>query len=292
MSSTFIPIQTPEPKKPARLPKWLKKELPSSPEYFRTKELIKELKLQTVCEEARCPNMGECWSKNLATIMILGPNCTRTCSFCSVPKGPTSPVDPDEPRRMTEAIRQLGLKYLVLTSVNRDDLPDGGAFQFAACIRSLRENIEDIQIEILTPDFQYSLDASLDALANDLPDVWAHNIEVVDRLSRKARIKGSHDATLACLSQIKERFPEVPTKSGIMLGMGETDEEVVETLRLLLEVGVSHITMGQYLRPTPKHMPVKEFITPDKFEEWDRVCEEMGFEVREIHPYARSSYQS
>jgi len=193
---------------------------------------------------------------------------------------------------MTEAIRQLGLRYLVLTSVNRDDLPDGGAGQFAACIRSLRENIDEIGVEILTPDFQYSLDASLDALANDLPDVWAHNIEVVDRLSQKARIKGSHEATLRCLSEIKRRFPDVPTKSGIMLGMGETDEEVVETLNRLLDVGVSHITMGQYLRPTPKHMPVKEFITPEKFQEWDYVCEEMGFEVREIHPYARSSYQS
>ncbi len=292
MTSSYIPIQAPERKSHPRLPKWLKKELPTSPEYHRTKELIKELNLQTVCEEARCPNMGECWSKNLATIMILGPNCTRTCSFCSVPKGPTSPVDPDEPRRMTEAIRKLGLKYLVLTSVNRDDLPDGGAGQFAACIRSLRENLEDIQVEILTPDFQYSLDVSLDAMANDLPDVWAHNIEVVDRLSKKARIKGSHDATLTCLKEIKSRFPEVPTKSGIMLGMGETDEEIVETLDRLLEVGVSHLTMGQYLRPTPKHMPVKEFITPEKFQEWDQVCKEMGFEVREIHPYARSSYQS
>lgn len=292
MTSTFIPIQTPEGAPKPRLPKWLKKELPSSPEYFRTKELIKELRLQTVCEEARCPNMGECWSKNLATIMILGPNCTRTCSFCSVPKGPTSPVDPDEPRRMTEAIARLGLKYLVLTSVNRDDLPDGGASQFAACILSLRENLPETRVEILTPDFQYSLEMSLDALADDLPDVWAHNIEVVDRLSRKARIKGSHEATLACLKRIKERFPWVPTKSGIMLGMGEGEEEVIETLERLLEVGVTHITMGQYLRPTPKHMPVKEFITPEKFQEWDQVCASMGFEVREIHPYARSSYQS
>jgi lipoic acid synthetase len=280
------------PKKRTPLPSWLKKELPTSSDYFQTKGLLKELRLQTVCEDARCPNIGECWSKRHVTVMILGTNCTRTCSFCSVPKGATSPVDPDEPRRLAEAMKRLEARHLVVTSVNRDDLPDGGAGQFANCIRSLRAEIPGIEVEILTPDFQYSLDASLEALSGDLPDVWAHNIETVDRLSRKARIKGSHAATLACLSGIKKRFPEIPTKSGIMLGMGETDDEITETLEALRNVGVTHLTMGQYLRPTPDHMPVKEFVTPEKFREWDAVCAEMGFTTREIHPYARSSYKS
>jgi lipoic acid synthetase len=285
--STSTPVRKRTP-----LPQWLKKDLPSSPEYFKTKDLLKELRLQTVCEEARCPNKGECWSKKLATVMILGPNCTRTCAFCSVPKGETSPVDLDEPRRLAEAIARLDLRHVVVTSVNRDDLPDGGASQFAKCVRSLRERNPGIGVEILTPDFQYSLEESLDAMNDDLPDIWAHNIETVDRLSRKARIKGSCRATLACLRGIKERYPRIPTKSGIMLGLGETDEEVLETLKQLRDVGVTHITLGQYLRPTTAHMPVKEFVLPDKFREWDRVCEEIGFEVREIHPYARSSYQS
>jgi lipoic acid synthetase len=284
---------TPIPSREAvRLPRWLKKEIPSDPAYFETKALIKDLRLQTVCEDARCPNMGECWSKGHVTVMILGTNCTRTCSFCSVPKGDTSPVDSDEPRRLTEAMKNLRARYLVITSVNRDDLSDGGASQFAKCIRGLREAIEGIEVEILTPDFQYSLETSLDALAEDLPDIWAHNIETVDRLSRKARIKGSHEATLACLSGIKKRYPWVPTKSGIMVGMGETDEEVVETLKLLRDVGVTQVTIGQYLRPTPKHMPVKEYIVPEKFLEWDALCQEMGFTEREVHPYARSSFRS
>jgi lipoic acid synthetase len=274
------------------LPRWLKKELPSSPEYFRTKTLLKDLRLQTVCEEARCPNQGECWSKNHATVMILGPNCTRTCGFCAVPKGPTSPVDPGEPLRLAEAIEQLGLKYVVITSVNRDDLPDGGAAQFAACIASLRDRLPNAKVEILTPDFQFSLDESLEAFSGHLPDVWAHNIEVVDRLSRKARVKGSHEATLRCLREIKHRYPQVPTKSGIMLGMGEGAEEVDETLLRLREAGVTHITVGQYLCPTPNHMPVKEFITPERFGEWRERCRELGFEKIECHPYARSSYLS
>jgi len=274
------------------LPRWLKKQLPSSPDYFETKQLLGELKLQTVCEEARCPNKGECWSKKLATVIILGPNCTRRCAFCSVPKGATSQVDPDEPRRLAEAVDRLGLRHVVVTSVNRDDLPDGGAGQFALCTRALRERIPNITVEILSPDFQFSLDRSLDAMEHDLPDIWAHNIETVDRLSRKARIKGSHQATLACLRGIKERYPHVPTKSGLMLGLGESEKEVHETLEQLGSAGVSQITIGQYLRPTTAHMPVKEFIPPEKFEEWDGICEAMGFEVREIHPYARSSYRS
>jgi lipoic acid synthetase len=274
------------------LPKWLKKEIPTSPEYFRTRGLLKELRLQTVCEEARCPNQGECWSKNHATVMILGPNCTRTCGFCSVPKGPTLPVDLDEPRRLAEAIAQLGLKYVVITSVNRDELPDGGASQFAACIGQLRSRLPEIKIEILTPDFQFSLEESLTALKDHLPDVWAHNIETVDRLSRKARVIGNHAATLRCLESIKRHYPLVPTKSGIMLGMGETEEEVTETLHRLKGVGVTHITIGQYLRPTSRHMPVKEFVTPEKFHTWKMVCQDLGFEKIECHPYARSSYLS
>lgn len=284
-------VSTP-PKPRVPLPRWLKKEIPTDPEYFRTRSLLKELKLQTVCEEARCPNQGECWSKNHATIMVLGPNCTRTCAFCSVPKGLTSPVDSDEPLRLAEAIQRLGLSYVVITSVNRDDLPDGGASHFAACIAALRVRVPNIEIEILTPDFQYSLDRSLEAMVDFPPDIWAHNIETVDRLSRKARIKGSHQATLECLSRIKRRFPGVPTKSGIMLGLGETEEEVLETLRRLREVGVTHTTLGQYLRPTPRHMPVKEFIPPEKFQEWRQVCLDLGFEVIESHPYARSSFRS
>ncbi len=274
------------------LPPWLKKQIPTSPEYLRTKNLLKELGLQTICEEARCPNQGECWSKNHATVMILGPNCTRTCGFCSVPKGPPAPVDPDEPLRLTEAIQQLGLRYVVITSVNRDDLPDGGASQFASCIASLRIRLPETKVEILTPDFQFSLERSIEAFQDHLPDVWAHNIETVDRLSRKARVKGSHNATLACLRAIKKRYPEVPTKSGIMLGMGETDAEVEETLIRLGESGVTHITIGQYLRPTPHHMPVKEFITPEKFDFWRQRCRDLDFRVIECHPYARSSYIS
>lgn len=274
------------------LPRWLRKEIPTSPEYFRTKSLLKELRLQTICEEARCPNQGECWSKNHATVMILGPNCTRTCAFCSVPKGPTTPVDPDEPARLAEAIARLGLRYVVITSVNRDDLPDGGASQFAACIAAIRARLPETKVEILSPDFQFSLECSLEAFAEHLPDVWAHNIETVDRLSRKARIKGSHDATLACLGAIKARYPEVPTKSGIMLGLGESEEEVEETLLRVREAGATHVTVGQYLRPTPRHMPVKAFIPPERFDHWRELCYRIGFEVVESHPYARSSFQS
>lgn len=274
------------------LPPWLRKQIPTAPEYLRTKSLLKELKLQTICEEARCPNQGECWSKNHATVMILGPNCTRTCGFCSVPKGPTSPVDPNEPLRLADAIQQLGLKYVVITSVNRDDLPDGGASQFASCIASLRSRLPETRVEILTPDFQFSLERSLEAFHDHLPDVWAHNIETVDRLSRKARVKGSHDATLKCLRAIKQRYPQIPTKSGIMLGMGESEDEVEETLIRVKEAGATHITIGQYLRPTPHHMPVKEFIPPEKFDFWRQRCHELDFQVIECHPYARSSYIS
>lgn len=254
--------------------------------------LLKEHRLQTVCEEARCPNQGECWSKHHATVIILGPNCTRTCAFCSVPKGQPAPVDPDEPLRLAEAAQQLGLHYIVITSVTRDDLPDGGASQFASCIASLRIRMPETRVEILTPDFQFSLERSIEAMQDHLPDVWAQNIETVDRLSRKARIKGSHDHTLACLGAIKQRYPEVPTKSGIMLGMGEVDEEVEEALVRLREVGVTHMTIGQYLAPTSHHMPVKEFIHPEKFDFWRQRCIDLDFQVVECHPYARSSYIS
>jgi len=278
--------------KHTRLPPWLKKQLPTSPEFFRTRELLRELNLQTVCEEAKCPNQGECWSKNLATVMIMGPYCTRTCSFCAVPKGEPVPLDQDEPRRLAEAIERLGLRHLVLTSVNRDDLPDGGAGHFVACIGALRDRLPEVKVEILTPDFQFSLEQSLDCFQEDLPDIWAHNIETVDRLSRKARIRGSHEATLRCLEGIKKRYPAVPTKSGIMLGMGERDDEVLETLKRLRDVGVTQITMGQYLRPSPDHMVVKEYIPPEKFSSWNDRLYAMGFEVTECHPFARSSYQS
>jgi len=289
MIEKTLPVQ---PQSRPKLPSWLKKSLPTSETYQKTRSLLKELKLQTVCEEARCPNQGECWSKHLATVLIMGPNCTRTCSFCSVPKGEPQPLDPEEPVRLAEAIERLGLRYLVLTSVTRDDLLDGGASHFVRCIDELRSRIADIKVEILTPDFQFSLERSLECFTGHLPDVWAHNIETVDRLARKARIRGSQEATLACLQAIKNYFPDLDTKSGLMLGMGETDEEIEETLQKLRAVGVTRMTMGQYLRPTPHHMPVKEFVTPEKFLFWQNHLKAMGFTVIECHPFARSSYQS
>ncbi len=252
---------------------------------------LKRLALHTVCEEARCPNQGECWGAGTATVMILGDTCTRSCRFCAVRSGhPGGVTDPQEPARVAEAVRDAGLKYVVLTSVDRDDVPDGGAGQFAATIRALRQASPGVRVEVLVPDY---LDERLATLLEAAPDVLAHNVEVVRRLSPSVRDRrASYDRSLDTLRQAARMRPGQLTKSSIMVGLGETPEEVRECLRDLREAGVRLVTLGQYLRPTTRNLPVVRYVPPEEFAELDRDARAMGFEFVASGPLVRSSYRA
>lgn len=254
--------------------------------------MMRRAQLHTVCESARCPNLGECWSKQTATFMILGDICTRNCGFCAIQVGRPLEVDADEPRRVAETARAMGLKHVVVTSVARDELPDEGSGHFAATIRALREAIPDVIVEVLTPDFKGKR-WCIRRVVEARPDIYNHNIETVRRLSPSVRPQARYERTLDVLNAVKNMDPAIHTKSGIMLGLGETHEEVLETLRDLRQVGVSAVTIGQYLRPTTTHhLPVVEYIPPDRFREYERIGEEMGFVFVASGPFVRSSYNA
>ncbi len=276
----------------ARKPPWLRVGVPGGERYQRVRETLKGLQLHTVCQEAHCPNVAECWGGGTATVMLMGDTCTRGCRFCHVKtSGRPPPLDPDKPRHLAEAVRDLHLDYIVVTSVDRDDLPDGGAAHFADAIRRLKE-IPALLVEVLTPDFQGDVEA-VRTIGRAGPDVFANNIETVRRLTPVVRdARAGYDQTLAVLAQMKREFPGVVTKSSIMVGHGERGAEVDEAMRDLRGAGVEILTLGQYLRPSSWHLPVVEFVSPDRFLEYRRTGEEHGFRYVASGPLVRSSYRA
>jgi lipoic acid synthetase len=273
-------------------PPWLKVRLPSGAGYERVRGILKGLDLRTVCEEARCPNVAECWGGGTATVMLLGDTCTRGCRFCNVRTGnPRGAVDPEEPARVAGAVARLGLRYVVLTSVNRDDLDDGGAAHFAETVRAIRRLDAAILVETLIPDYEGE---ALAALAASAPDVIAHNVETVERLTPEVRdrARNSYRKSLRVLERAKFLAPRSFTKSSVMLGLGEGDEEVRATMRDLRSVGVEGLTIGQYLRPSSWHLPVAEYVEPARFEAWRREGEALGFRLVAAGPLVRSSYRA
>ena len=275
---------------PRKLPPWLRRPLPASQTYDAVDNLLSSLGLETICTNANCPNRGQCWDRGTAAVLILGNVCTRNCKFCSVAKGKPAPPDPTEPARVAEMARQMGLKYLVITSVNRDDLPDGGAGHFRKCINETRQQCPDIKIEILTPDFRSCQAKALKVLQDALPFVFAHNVETVPSLYPIARMGGSYQRSLSLLKMAKESYANIRTKSSIMLGLGETDAEVELLLKDLRSVGCDRITIGQYLRPSKDSLEVVEYVTPAKFDWWKQKAISLGFSHCLSLPFARSSY--
>jgi len=273
-----------------RLPCWLKRPLPAGGNYAKTSEVITSLGLRTICHSANCPNRGECWERGTATVLILGNICTRNCGFCSVKTGRPAPPDPTEPQRLAEMAKQMGLKYIVITSVNRDDLPDGGAGHFRDCINTVREEHPDMKFEILTPDFRNCQTQAIEILGDALPFVFAHNVETVPSLYPIARAGGNYKRSLNLLKMVKESYNGIETKSSIMLGLGETDDEVEQVLRDLRDVGCGRITIGQYLKPSKNSLEVVEYIPPEKFDLWKQRAVELGFSWVLSSPFARSSY--
>ncbi|MGH7129297.1 MAG: lipoyl synthase, partial [Planctomycetaceae bacterium] len=272
-----------------RLPKWLKRPMPAPGIRF-TSNVIADLRLETVCESAKCPNRTECWSHKTATFMVLGNVCTRPCGFCSVPKGKTEPLQLDEPDRVAEAALRLGLKHVVITSVTRDDLPDGGAGHFYHCVLAVRERT-GAAVEVLTPDFLGNR-AAIARVIEARPDVFNHNTETVPRLYHRVRRNADYRRTLDLLAQVKQTAPEIPTKSGLMLGLGETAEEVLEACADLRSVGCEMITLGQYLQPTPAHLPVERFVPPEEFDAIGDLVRTLGFQLVASGPFVRSSYHA
>lgn len=274
-------------------PEWLKVRAPSGDNYHRIKEMLGELKLATVCQEAKCPNMGECWSGGTATFMLMGEVCTRGCRFCNVKTGnPKGAIDPFEPEKVAYSIAQMGLEYVVITSVDRDDLPDQGSEHFARTVRTIKKLAPELIVEILTPDFRGDKDLVWH-LTDSKPDVFAHNIETVRRLTSSVRDpRAKYDQSLQVLRWVKEKDPTRYTKSSIMLGLGETDDEVFETLKDLRNAQCDVVTFGQYLQPTEKHLKVIEYISPEKFKFWQEQAEAMGFLYVASGPLVRSSYRA
>jgi lipoic acid synthetase len=272
-------------------PKWLRAPAPAGENYRDLKGLIERLRLHTVCESAACPNVGECWNHRTATFMMLGNVCTRRCGFCAVQKGAPLPVDYNEPERIAEAVSLMGLKFAVITSVNRDDRPDGGAELFALVIRAIRQRVAGCGVEVLIPDFQGNLEA-VETVMEARPDVLNHNTETVPRLYRQVRLGARYERSLEVLRHARRVQPETPTKSGLMLGLGETTDEVLEVMRDLRAHGVGILTLGQYLRPSPKHLPIVRYVTPAEFEELRLAGNEMGFAHVESGPLVRSSYHA
>ncbi|RPI85554.1 MAG: lipoyl synthase [Planctomycetaceae bacterium] len=272
-----------------RLPPWLKRPLPQ-PDMMFTGNVIRDLRLETVCESAKCPNRTECWSQRTATFMILGNVCTRPCGFCSVPKGKTEALEADEPERVALAAERLGLKYVVITSVTRDDLPDGGADHFYRCVLAVRART-GAEVEVLTPDFLGNR-AAIDRVIAARPEVFNHNTETVPRLYHRVRRNANYQRTLDLLARVKQIAPEMPTKSGLMLGLGETVEELFEVLADLRGVGCDILTLGQYLQPSLEHLPVERFVPPDEFDAIGERARRMGFSLVASGPFVRSSYHA
>ena len=284
-----IPLTPAQPRQPK--PEWLKVRAPGSPGYTRLKTIMRELQLHTVCEEAQCPNIGECWHHGTATFMILGGVCTRACSYCAVDHGRPEPIDAAEPVRVANAIHRLGLNYVVITSVDRDDVPDGGASIFAETIRETRARLPECRIEVLIPDFQGN-EAALHAVLDARPDVLNHNTETVPRLYRMARSGGRYQRTLELLDRSRRHAPDIPTKTGVMVGLGEDHDELVRVFRDLRDVGCGILTIGQYLRPSAAHAPMVRYYHPDEFRELKQIALDLGFVHVESGPLVRSSYHA
>lgn len=278
---------------PQRLqkPTWLKRRLPSGPNYERTRRLIRDGCLHTVCQEAHCPNIFECFSRHTATFLILGDHCTRDCAFCVVRHGVQAPPDPQEPDRVAKAAAQMDLKYVVITSVTRDDLSDGGAEMFAATIKAIKNAIPKVQVEVLIPDFQGDT-AALEVVLSAKPDILNHNIETVPRLYPTIRPQADYLRSLTLLERAAKHPSQVPTKSGLMLGLGENDDEIKATLADLRQVNCRIVTMGQYLQPSKENHPVMHYVTPQAFNQWRRTALEMGFDHAACGPFVRSSYHA
>ncbi len=286
-----LPVEPVQEPPAGRLPRWLKRNLPLGNGNHFTARLIEELKLETVCESAKCPNRMECWSQKTATFMILGNVCTRPCGFCSVPKGKTEALEADEPERVAEAALRLGLKHVVITSVTRDDLPDGGAEHFYQSVLSVRARTGAV-VEVLTPDF-LGKPGGLDRVIDAAPEVFNHNTETVPRLYGEVRgRKSDYRWTLALLRRVKERNSAIKTKSGLMLGLGETREELFDTLADLLDAGCDYLTLGQYLQPTPAHLSVVRYVPPEEFDELGVAARQLGFRQVASGPFVRSSYHA
>ncbi len=280
----------PEPRS-WRRPDWIRVKAPGSEGYLRTRSLMRELRLNTVCEEAACPNIGECWSQGHATVMVLGSVCTRKCGFCNVATGRPDAVDPGEPAHLAEAVAGLGLRHVVITSVDRDDLEDGGAGHFVACIEAVRAAAPGTTVEVLTPDFMRKPGA-VDRVARARPDVYNHNLETVPRLYPLARRGADYAHSLGLLERVKQVDPSIFTKSGIMVGLGERDDEVLSIMDDMRAADVDFITIGQYLRPTREHLPMDRYVTPDAFEAWAAAARERGFLMVASSPLTRSSYHA
>jgi lipoic acid synthetase len=272
-------------------PSWIKVRLPSNPVFFSTKALISDLRLHTVCESAQCPNRWECWSQGTATFMIAGDRCTRACGFCAVTTAKPFALEEDEPQRVAKAVQRMKLKHVVITAVARDDLKDGGANQFARVIRAIREMDPAIVIEVLVPDF-HADDTCIQTVLDAGPEIYNHNMETVERLTPLVRSRAKYRTSLRVLRRAKELSPQTVTKSGIMLGLGETEPEIFQTMDDLREVGCQVLTMGQYLRPTPNHLPVVEFITPEQFSLYGEIARKKMFEHVASGPLVRSSYHA
>ncbi|MEK6983521.1 MAG: lipoyl synthase [Nanoarchaeota archaeon] len=285
-----------------RHPDWLKVKLPSGESYATVRELVKTNRLHTICEEAKCPNLAECWSHGTATFLILGDTCTRWCGYCNVKTGKPAELDLEEPRKVAESVKKLNLKYVVITSVTRDDLIDGGASIFAETVREIKNEMPDCSVELLIPDFkirtgeilregELNIDA-LNTVINNGPDVLAHNIEAVRRVFARVRPGGNYDVSLNLLRKIKEIDPEMPTKSSIILGFDETFDEIKQTMLDLLRNNVDFLTLGQYLQPSIKHVKIEKYYTPEEFKELEKIGYELGFKHVEAGPLVRSSYRA
>lgn len=286
-----IPIKI-VPQAPMRKPEWIRMKVPDSARFQEIKKVLRENKLHTVCEEASCPNIGECFSGGTATFMILGDICTRRCPFCDVSHGKPLPPDVNEPANLAQTIAQMHLRYVVITSVDRDDLLDGGAQHFVDCIEAVRAKSPAIKIEVLVPDFRGRLETAVEILKSAPPDVMNHNLETVPRLYKQARPGADYQNSLNLLKVFGELHPNVPTKSGLMLGLGETDEEILEVMHDLRQHGVTMLTLGQYLQPSQHHLPVVRFVTPERFVQFEKQALAMGFTHAACGPMVRSSYHA
>ena len=287
-----IPIKVVPTDQPLRKPDWIRIRLTANPEVDRIKGILRQRKLASVCEEASCPNLSECFSHGTATFMIMGEICTRRCPFCDVAHGKPNPLDPDEPRQLAEAVAEMQLKYVVVTSVDRDDLKDSGAGHFAACIEAVRKANPTTTLEVLVPDFRGRMDIALSIMADTPPDVFNHNLETVPRLYKKARPGADYEWSLDLLARYKSVQPDVQTKSGLMLGLGETFEEVVEVMKDCRRHNVDMLTLGQYLQPSRDHLPVDRYVHPDEFEALAEEARALGFKRVASGPLVRSSYQA
>ena len=292
MARIPVKITPTPPEERLRKPTWIRAPFPGNPDVLRLKKVLRENHLHTVCEEANCPNLGECFSHGTATFMIMGDICTRRCPFCDVGHGRPNPLDTEEPINLAKTIAAMGLHYVVITSVDRDDLRDGGAAHFAACIREIRQRHPGITIEILTPDFRGRMEVALDILAQATPDIFNHNLETIPRFYRQARPGSDYQYSLDLLKRFKERHPDIPTKSGLMLGLGETLEEIESVMQDLRTHHVEMLTLGQYLQPSAYHLPVRRYVTPEEFDHLRKVGDAMGFTHVASGPMVRSSYHA